>query len=166
MAKKNRKKPDDMKEKAIQLYGINGSITRTAEELGVAKSTVHRWLNSDECSEIVKQVRTENKIEFAEKAGEIINKGLELLDRRINTALDHEIELEAILDEICSDNDMKPATKRAFIKKIGAMQVQKISEISTAVGTLFDKRALARGESTANNQITIKLEGDLEELAK
>lgn len=37
-----------------------------------------------------------------------------------------------------------------------------LSQISTYYGTLYDKRALMNNESTANTQLTVQLEGDLD----
>lgn len=146
-----------MKEKAIQLYGVTGSVTRVAEELGIAKSTVHRWLHSDECSHRVEQIRTENKVRFAEAAGEIIQKGLRLLDRRITTALEREEELETLLGEIQEDKEISGEAKKALVRKIKALEVQKLGDITTAIGTLYDKRALAQGEATENGQFEVKI---------
>ncbi len=41
-----------------------------------------------------------------------------------------------------------------------------INNITTAIGTLYDKRALAKGESTTNNSITIQMSDELKELSK
>ena len=41
-----------------------------------------------------------------------------------------------------------------------------INNISTALGTLYDKRALARGETTSNNSIKITMSDDIKELSK
>ena len=40
-----------------------------------------------------------------------------------------------------------------------------LGQISTYLGTLYDKRALMNNESTANTQLTVKLEGELDEWA-
>lgn len=40
-----------------------------------------------------------------------------------------------------------------------------LGQISTFLGTLYDKRALMLGESTANTSTTVKLEGELSEWA-
>lgn len=40
-----------------------------------------------------------------------------------------------------------------------------LGQISTYLGTLYDKRALMQGESTQNTALTIKLDGDLDEWA-
>jgi hypothetical protein len=41
-----------------------------------------------------------------------------------------------------------------------------LGQISTYLGTLYDKRALMVGESTANTVTTIRLEGEAEEWAR
>lgn len=41
-----------------------------------------------------------------------------------------------------------------------------LNQISTYYGTLYDKMALMKGESTANTTTTVKLEGELAEWAK
>lgn len=41
-----------------------------------------------------------------------------------------------------------------------------LGQISTYLGTLYDKRALMNNESTANTTTTVKLEGELAEWAK
>lgn len=165
---KNAKYTDEMKEKAILLYATNGNITETARTLGIAKSTVHKWINAPEMCEQVEQMRTEKRIEFADKASELIDKGLLLLERRLDTAIKREEELEILINEIslASNDEMPQQTKTALISKIKSLELQKLGEITTAVGTLFDKRALARGESTTSTEIKITLGGELQEWAK
>jgi len=41
-----------------------------------------------------------------------------------------------------------------------------INNISTAIGTLYDKRALAKGESTSNDTIVVTMSDSLKELSK
>lgn len=41
-----------------------------------------------------------------------------------------------------------------------------INNLSTTIGTLYDKRALAQGESTVNNTIKITMSEDAKELAE
>lgn len=40
-----------------------------------------------------------------------------------------------------------------------------LGQISTYLGTLYDKRALMNNESTSNTQMTVKLEGELDQWA-
>ena len=41
-----------------------------------------------------------------------------------------------------------------------------INNLTTAIGTLYDKRALAKGESTNNDSITIQMSDEVKELSK
>ena len=41
-----------------------------------------------------------------------------------------------------------------------------INNLSTVVGTMYDKRALAKGETTSNTGITIKMDKKVEELSQ
>ena len=41
-----------------------------------------------------------------------------------------------------------------------------INNLTTAIGTLYDKRALAKGESTENKSITITMDESVKELSK
>ena len=41
-----------------------------------------------------------------------------------------------------------------------------VNNLSTIIGTLYDKRALAKGESTENNSITISMSEDIKRLAE
>ena len=158
MAGKNRKKPEELRERAIQLYAVTGSISAVARELGLAKSTLHRWLRADEAAPIVEQVRTEKKREFAKEAGEVLRKSLRLLDRRITTALEHERELEAILQAVQEDGELRAPEKEALVRKLRALEVQRLGELATAMGVLYDKRALAQGEATASGQFEVRIE--------
>ena len=87
-----------------------------------------------------------------------IDKGLKLLDRRINTALEHEDELDELIDEIFTTDkeEISQDEKKALVNKIRSLQVQKLGEITTAIGTLYDKRALAKGETTQKKYKLLK----------
>lgn len=41
-----------------------------------------------------------------------------------------------------------------------------INNLSTVIGTLYDKRALAKGETTVNTGISIKMDKEVEELSQ
>nr|DAP14839.1 MAG TPA: hypothetical protein [Caudoviricetes sp.] len=41
-----------------------------------------------------------------------------------------------------------------------------VNNLSTVIGTLYDKRALAKGDSTSNTELSIKMDEKVEELSK
>lgn len=159
-----KKYSDEKKEQAYLIYATTGSFAETAKQLGVAKSTVKNWIDAKRENEPdeFEQLRTEKKKDFIDKASEIIEKGLELLDRRMTTALDHENQLDFLIDEIIQSDkeELSQEEKSKLINKIRAIQVQKLGDITTAVGTLYDKRALAKGDSTQNTKVTVEMSMD------
>ena len=109
------------------------------------------------------QLRTQKKIDFIEKSSDIIDKALFLLEKRITTAIEKEEELEMLLDEVSVDSEMSAQQKQSLFSKIKSLELQKLGEITTAIGTLYDKRALAKGENTDSTKITIELPEGFEE---
>jgi hypothetical protein len=133
-------------------YAVTNNLNETARELGLAVSTVKGIVDKNINKEEFEKLRTQKKEEFADKASTIIDKGLELIDRRLSMALDKQDELDKLIDEIevCDDEEMSYQHKISAINLIRETQIQKIKDITTAIGTLYDKRALARGETTQN----------------
>lgn len=145
-----------IKEEAYALYSVCGSFAETAKKLGLPETTVRTWIRKKPHDEL-DSMRTQVKKAFVERAGEIIDKGMDLLDRRISTALDFENELAELLSELSTDDEMPAAQKKAIAQKLSALQIQSIRDLTTAIGTLYDKRALAQGESTENTVVEIRL---------
>ena len=93
----------------------------------------------------VEKIYKENKDkeEFAklciEKTEEFTDKATRLIDKALN-------RLEKVLDD---EKEKIP-----------------INNLSTVIGTLYDKRNLAEGKSTVNADITIRMSKEVEELAK
>lgn len=143
--------PEDVY-RVMTSYAITNSYNQTAKDLGMPYATVKDIVKANEDKEEFVKLRQEKKDEFADKATEIIDKGLLLLQRRMTRAIEEEESLDLLIDEIESidDEEMSYAKKQATINKIRTMQLQNIKDITTAIGTLYDKRALSRGEMTQN----------------
>lgn len=168
MGKTGKRYPPETREQAIQMYMINNSYNATAKELGVALSTVKRWVLMDVPTEQIAEIRNQNRAEFAERAGEIITKALDLVDRRISTALDNEVELNSLIADVYSGDasDDTAAGKKKLADKIKDLQLQRLGDITTALGTLYDKRALAVGEATSNEAVKVEFFGLAKDLAE
>lgn len=87
--------------------------------------------------------KNKDKEEFAKLHEEKKEEFVEKADRIINKALNR-------LEEALEDREDKHA----------------INQLSTVIGTLYDKRALAKGESTVNNTITVKMDKEIKGLAQ
>lgn len=169
-AKKNGKKRRaytmEEKEKAMALYAANGNLSETARIIGIPKTTIKSWTDKPENNERFEQMRTEKKEQFINQAWEIIDKGLLLTKNRLSRAIEHESELDEIIGIIAKDGELSGQAKTALINKIRALEIQNVRELSTLVGTLYDKQALASGDSTANTAVRVELSGEVAEWAK
>lgn len=128
------------------------NYNETARNLGMAVSSVKDIVDNNKDKDEFVNLRIQKENEFADQATEIINKGLVLLSRRMNRAVEHEEELDDLIDEIwdLDEDEMSYKEKDKLVTKIKMLQLQNIKDITTAIGTLYDKRALSRGESTQN----------------
>lgn len=150
----------------ISMFSTNNS-NETAKILNLPATTVNKLYNEHKNDEEFVELCSKKRDEFVEKADNIINKGTKLLDKRLSTALERQQELDLLLDTVydVSDDDMKPKEKLEIAKKLSRIQLNGLSEITTAIGTIYDKRALALGKSTSNMSITYedyikRVEGD------
>lgn len=120
-----------------------GVKTPTKKKLEVIKSYVETDSYNATSKEtgvdhkVVKKIVEENPKEYQQEKEAFIEKTTRLLDKALNR-----------LDEGL-DRDNIP-----------------INNLTTAIGTLYDKRALAKGESTSNDAITIKMSDEIKELSK
>lgn len=162
---RGKKYSDELKEKAYFMYATSGNINEVSKELNVPYATVAGWIKAKarDAPDEFDKLRDEKKKDFIEKSSDIIDKGLGILDRRFDRALNQETELDMIIDEIASsDNDeISPKQKENLIRKIKALELPDVKALTTAIGTLYDKRALAKGESTENTQVEFKLPKDM-----
>lgn len=152
--------------KVLTLYMQKGVYTYVARDLGMTPGTVKKIVEENRYKPEFAGIFTDVKNGFSETATRIINKGMDLLEKRIDVALSDTSKLDILLKEVCDDEDMTKKQKSDLIAKIRSMQLQKLGEISTAVGTIYDKRALAENEATDNKNITITLDGELDEWAE
>lgn len=144
--------------KIITSYALTNSYNATAKELKISESTV-RYIIKKQKKENNKEftkIYEEKKELFQDKANIIIDKALELLKKRYDKALENEAELDEMISIIMSADkeDMDYQEKLAVVKKIGRLQLNSLSEITTSMGTLYDKVRLAEGKSTGNINVS------------
>ena len=152
---------------AFAEYGVCGNWEMVSQKLNIPVSTLKTWWrqhppDKDEYAEY----RREVKKGFIETASKATENGAELINRRMETALKHQQELDRLLDDVAKDDEMTATQKKELLAKIRSIELHKLSEISTAIGTLYDKRALAQGQSTENTTIEIKMPQDVMKYAE
>lgn len=151
----------------LSVFSTN-NFSETARMLNLPVKTVEKIYKENKDKEEFTKLCQEKKEEFTETATRIINKATNLMEKRLDLANEHENELEELIEEIWKTDkkDMNETKKKALVSKIAGMQLYSIKELAIAVGTMYDKRALAKGESTTNTDITIKMDKKIEELAE
>ena len=149
----------EMVYKILMSYAVSQNYSETGRTLKIPTSTVAKVVKDNKDKKEFVKLCEEKKLDFAEKASAIIDKGMELLNRRLSTAIDHEDALDVLINAIFETDkeELTQNEKNQLIGQIKQLQLQKLGDITTAVGTLFDKRALARGESTENQAIQVNI---------
>ena len=149
---KGKQTPPEVVYQVLTSWATTNNYSETARDLNLPESTVRKIVADNKDKPEFATLCDEKKKDFADKATAIIDKGLKILDMRLSTALDKQYALDRLIDEIDSadEEEIPYKQKMRAISLIEEAQIQKIKDISTMVGTLYDKRALARGESTQN----------------
>lgn len=152
--------------KIMTSWTITDNYKETARELDLPVMTVKDIVDKNKDKPEFVKLRNEKMAEFSKRASEIIQKGLILLNKRFDRAIASESDLDILIDEIFTTNkqELSQDEKNRLVNKIRALQLQDIKAITTAIGTLFDKKALADGQPTERTEI---ISGDkLEKLAE
>lgn len=132
-----KKYNDDIKEKAFALLACNNNIAEVARALNLPHSTVKTWRNNylakskelaaqakngEQTDELdLAKLRQQEKEKLIRNAWRIIGKSQTLIERRIDKALDNPDDAECEMG---------------------------VRELSTVLGTLYDKASLAAREPT------------------
>lgn len=158
---RGKKYNDDIKEKAIALLATNNNISEIARKLDIKENTLRTWKKqleegtSKESKDFV-ELRDKKKTEFIDKAWRIIGHAQELLERRIERALLSENMLDDLLLELLQTENLTSDDRKALYKKMSAIKIEDIGKLTTALGTLYDKQALASGDATSREEQVVK----------
>ena len=160
------------------------SLSETARKMGLPKSTVATWKKrfvseeppvqgaGDEQARTQKgagarvgdgrtfeELRTFNQERFIEDAGEIVAASQELIKYNLEKAFEQREKIDKVIDllaergAVLTDKEL-----RKVLLTLLEMKTPDIGKLSSVMGTMYDKRALARGEPTENVGGVIKFE--------
>lgn len=165
---RGKKTSEEIVYQIMAIWSVTGSVSEAARQMDIPRTTVAKVVNENKDKEQFVKLCHEKQKEFSDRASILINQGLTLLGRRFERALEHEAELDMMIDEICDTNKtvLSQGEKDTLIRKLRALQVQDINAITKAIGILYDKRALDSGEATDRVSIDIKLPEGIEEYAE
>lgn len=172
---------DDIKERAFALLASNNNAQYVAKTLGIPYTTVKTWekkwleqsqvskgegtTNADEDSLV--ELRKKKKEEFVSKAWKLIDDSIAVAQKRIARELAFEDNVDIVAEALKKNaKEIEKATGVGWfellnlIDKLKTLKNFKLSELSTLIGTIYDKQALANKEATSivDNNVTIKFE--------
>jgi transposase-like protein len=149
---KGKRISDEKREKVIALYSAGESYSDISKVTKVSKTSVssivkaYRESNPDE----LERVRLEKRTELVEEAADVVRDLYSLLGRRVKTLLEHEDKLDDIIDSI-AEYDGSDKFKNGLINKISGLLSPKLTEITIAMGTAYDKWVLMQERNGAND---------------
>ena len=162
---KGKKTDNETIYKVMLSYIVTRNYCETGRQLNIPESTVRKIVEDNKDREEFKELCEQKRDEFVQRADKIIFKATELLERRLDTALESQDEIEEMIQEVwdADRDEIKENQKKAIVNKLSRLQLNNLGEITTALGTIYDKRALATGEPTSNEVLTIKVNIDEDE---
>ena len=150
------------KERAIALFETTDNVTAIAKKIKVPVETVRGWKRkyNEKCEkdpEFVK-ARALKKEQMVRDAWRGIELSVKLILRRLERALEEEQGIDELLnmvDEVCREENMTYLQKEAIKRKIATLKCEDPAKLATVLGTLYDKQALASGDSTVNAEVNV-----------
>ena len=148
---------DEQREKALALLTMK-SIKEVSIELNIPEGTIRDWNNNAEkLNPNFKELREEKKKEFVNNAWGVIDDSLAVAKTRMSRARNAENDIDVLVKAIKENaGEIEKHTGITWfrlldiIKELNSLKSPKLSEISTLIGVLYDKQALANKEATIN----------------
>lgn len=154
------------------------SLAETARKMGLPKSTVATWKKRFEeekpaaaddldfeqarpqkgagaralgTGQTFEELRTLNKEQFIADAGEIVSMSQQLVKHDLSYALAHRAKIDRAIEVLCALGErISPQELKVCVKVLTELKIPDIGKLSSVMGTMYDKRALAKGEPTEN----------------
>ncbi len=160
---RGQKHSEALREKALALLATNNSLSEVSRLLHISVSTLQTWKNKHENDKDFVNLRNKKKEEFVNSAWKLIEDSVKVAQERVSRELAVEESVDKIAEIIKKNaNDIDKETGVGWfelldlIEKLKTCKNFKLSELSTLIGTMYDKQALANNESTV--RVDVKLE--------
>lgn len=155
---------DEIKEQALALL-VSKSLQEVSKQLKIPERTLRDWRDNEEKinAEFAK-LRTKKKEEFVTKSWELIEKANRILEIRLDRELEQETTIEKMIQAIEENPDIDAEEVAALKRALQRVKIDSLSQLTTMIGTLYDKQALINKEATVNHGATKSLEDILKGL--
>ena len=156
------------REKILLHYVINGSMRKASQEFNRGEGTISKLVknNQEELERIREEYTKKTRTKFIAQADKIIENGMNLLNRNIESALQNSEDIEKAIQEVKKDSEFTNSERATAIKLLKSAELTSLKEVAIVVGTIYDKRALASGESTQNNEVIFRIPDSMKDLAQ
>ena len=153
---------DEQREQALAML-IEKSVKEVSKILNIPERTLKDWQDKPEkINPNFVELRNEKKKEFVEIAWSNISKANTLLGKKLDKAILLEDKIENIINKILKSNKEMSATEiNDFRRALSSMRIENVSQLSTLIGTLYDKQALSDNKPTSI--VELKLEDFFDE---
>ena len=160
----NYKYPDRIKEEVLAKLALNIPMLQLSREYEIPVTTISSWKKEAmEKSDEFENLRKENKAKFVNNAWNLINDAMAVAQKRVGRSKDFEENVDIVANTIkknsnklCEDLGIGYFDLLNLVKELQQMKTIKVGELSTLIGTMYDKQALASDEPTEN--VNVKLE--------
>lgn len=144
--------PDDnTKERVKALLAAGKAKNQVAKEVGISWATVDKI--SKENPDELESIREQKRIQFIDRLWNSMDEALKLADKRIALAIDANQKLDELSDAV-GDAEIDPKKAMELQRAIESISSVPLGQISTFIGTIYDKHALMTGGKTADIGLT------------
>jgi hypothetical protein len=153
---------DEQKEQALAML-TTMSFKAVSKSLKIPERTLRDWKDTEEkINPEFAELRNEKKKQFVESSWRIIEKANKLIEKKIDIALSAEEDIDMIMKKAKSNESLDKDDIVALTKNINKLNIENIGQVSTVIGTLYDKQALINKEATTR----LGADKELEEVLK
>lgn len=138
---------DDKREHIKALLATGRAKNSIAKEVGVSWATVDKI--SKEAPDEIENLREQKRTEFIDRLWSSMDEALKLADKRIAIAIDANNKLDELSDAV-GDANLDPKQAMELQRALDNVTAVPLGQISTFIGTIYDKHALMTGGKTAD----------------
>ena len=140
---------DEQREQALAML-ITMSFKEVSSSLNIPERTLRDWKeNEEKINPEFAELRNEKKKQFVESSWRIIEKANKLIEKKIDRALSAEEDIDKIMKKAKGNESLDKDDIVALTKNINKLNIENIGQVSTVIGTLYDKQALINKEATS-----------------